>query len=52
LHSHSIDGNAVVTWRLSANSIRSGDYILQLTGRTAAGSMEDLESYNFRVLRR
>jgi len=52
LQSHSIDGSTVVTWRLPAHSIQSGDYIVQLMGQPASGSLEDVESYSFRLLRR
>jgi len=52
LQSHSIGGIAVVAWRLPARSILSGDYVVQLRGRTATGSLEDVESYGFRVLRK
>jgi polyhydroxyalkanoate synthesis regulator phasin len=52
LQSRSIRGRAVVSWRFPAHSIRSGDYIVQLTGRTAIGSQENVGSYSFRVLRR
>jgi hypothetical protein len=52
LQSQSIDGNTVVGWRVPAHSIHPGDYIVQLTGRTATPSLEDVESYSFRVLRK
>ena len=51
LKSHMIRGEAEVDWRLPANNIPSGDYIIQLNGRTATGSLEDVASYSFRVLR-
>ncbi|SRR6266851_5575085 len=50
LQSHSIGGIAVVAWHLPAHSIHSGDYVVQLAGKTATGSLEDVESYSFRVL--
>jgi hypothetical protein len=52
LQGHKIRGNFVVTWRLSADLLPSGDYVVQLKGQPAAGSLEDVESYSFRVLRR
>ena len=52
LQSHSIGGIAVVAWRLPARSILSGDYVVQLRGQTATGSLEEVESYSFRVLRK
>ncbi len=52
LQSLSIGGDEVVTWPLPAHSIHAGDYIVQLAGQTATGSVEDVESYSFRVLRR
>ncbi|MGO8731185.1 MAG: hypothetical protein ACLQVM_00125 [Terriglobia bacterium] len=51
LQSHSI-GGSVVVWPLPAHSIPPGDYIVQLTGQLAPGSLEDVASYSFRVLRR
>ena len=51
LPSHTIRGNVVVAWSLPVGSIPSGDYVVQLTGKTAAGSQEDLSSYSFRILR-
>lgn len=52
LQSRSIGGNVVVAWPLPAHSVHSGDYIVQLAGQTANGSLEGVESYSFRVLRR
>jgi anti-sigma factor RsiW len=52
LQSHSTGGSAAVTWRLPADSIHSGEYIVQLTGQPATGGPEDVESYSFRVVRR
>ncbi len=52
LQSRSINGSAVVDWRLPAASIRSGDYIVQVAGQNPNGSLEDVDSYSFRVLRR
>jgi hypothetical protein len=52
LPSRSIDGNVVVAWSLPVHSVHSGDYIVQLAGQTANGSLEDVESYSFRILRR
>jgi hypothetical protein len=52
LLSRSIGGDVVVTWPLPVHSIHSGDYIVQLAGQTANGSLEDVESYSLRVSRR
>jgi hypothetical protein len=52
LQSRRIRGGAVVSWRFPAHSVHPGDYIVQLTGRTAIGSQEDVGSFSFRVLRR
>jgi len=52
LQSHSIGDDTVVTWRLPAQSLRSGDYIVQLTGQPATGSPEDVGSYSFRLLQK
>ncbi len=52
LHSQSISGSVVISWRLPARAIESGDYVVQLIGQTAKGKRDDLESYSFRVLRR
>jgi hypothetical protein len=52
LMSQSIGGNAGVVWTLPLHSIISGDYIVQLGHRVAQGSLEDIASYSFRVLRK
>lgn len=51
LQSSSIGGQVVVAWTLAARSIQSGDYIVQLSGQAANGTLEDVESYSFRILR-
>lgn len=50
LRSHSIGGRAVVSWRFQSNSIQSGDYVVRLNGKTAAGTEENVESYSLRVV--
>jgi hypothetical protein len=50
LHSHSIGGSTIVSWRFPSNSIQPGDYVVQLSGETAAGSGEDVASYSFRAV--
>jgi len=52
LGSRSIDGDLVIIWPLTAHSIHSGDYIVQLAGEIANGNLEDVESYSLRVLRK
>jgi hypothetical protein len=52
LASRSVEGNAVVAWRLPARTLEAGDYTVDLKGRLADGSLEDAETYSFRVLRR
>jgi hypothetical protein len=52
LQSRLLGGDVVVTWPLPVRSIYSGDYIVQLAGQTAKGSLEDVESYSLRVLRK
>jgi len=44
-------GKAVV-WRLPADSINEGDYILILSGVAKNGEKEDLGSYSFTVVKR
>ena len=51
LQSYSVDGKIVVSWRFQANSIQSGDYIVRLMGKTAAGKLEKVKSYSFRAVR-
>jgi hypothetical protein len=50
LQSYSVGGEVVVTWRFQANSIQSGDYIVHLMGKTAAGKLEKVKSYSFRAV--
>jgi hypothetical protein len=52
MRSLSIGGSSAVVWSLPAQSLDSGDYIVQLKGRIAPGRLEDVASYSFRVLRR
>jgi hypothetical protein len=52
LRSHSIGGSTVVAWQIPEHVIHAGDYIVQLAGQLATGSLEDLEPYSFRVSRR
>jgi hypothetical protein len=49
LHSRSTREGAVVAWRLPARSLPAGDYVIQLSGRLASGSLEDVDSFSFRV---
>jgi hypothetical protein len=52
LSGHSIGGSAVVSWRFQSYLIQSGDYVVKLRGQTAAGKLEDVHSYSFRVARK
>jgi hypothetical protein len=52
LQTHSIGGSTVVAWSLPARSMSSGDYIVRLAGKLPTGSLENVESYSFRVLRK
>lgn len=52
LHSHSLGGSIVVSWRFRSDSIQSGDYIVRLTGEAATGKLENVESYRFRAVRK
>jgi type II secretory pathway pseudopilin PulG len=52
LRSQLIGGSAVVAWRFPSLSIHSGDYVVQLMGKTATGGLEGVESYGFRVVRK
>jgi hypothetical protein len=52
LKSNSIRGNRVVRWRLSSYSVPSGDYAVRLRGERDDASVEEAESYSFRVSRR
>jgi hypothetical protein len=52
IRSQSINGNILVHWSLPARMIPSGDYVVQLKGQLASGSLEEVESYSFRVLRK
>lgn len=40
-----------VAVKLPAQSLAKGDYIVKLTGRTASGGAEDVDSYTFSVIR-
>ncbi len=44
------NGGATVSVKIPANKLRSGDYILTLTGVDAAGSTEEINRYSFRVV--
>jgi hypothetical protein len=52
LSSRSVQGTAVVPWSLPARILDAGDYTVELKGQMADGSLEDAETYGFRVLRR
>ena len=41
----------IVMVRVPSNALRTGDYILKLTGTTAEGKIEELDPYAFRVLK-
>src|SRR5947209_17423321 len=46
------NGWRVVGLTLPSRIFKSGDYILKLSGRTASGKVEEVDSYAFRVFRR
>ena len=41
-----------VVTTISANSLKSGDYIVKLYGQSADGASESVASYSFRVVRK
>jgi hypothetical protein len=50
LQSHSGTGGVrIVTLALPSNMLKSGDYLIQLTGPSPNGTMEDVEDYRFSV---
>lgn len=42
----------VVSWGIPAQVVQPGDYIVELKGLNKRGTLEDVESYSFRVLAR
>lgn len=53
LRGRSTSGSTFVAWSLPPRSVPSGDYIIELAGRTPKkGDLEAIESYSFRVSRR
>jgi hypothetical protein len=52
LHSQNQDGKMLVAWKIPAQAVQPGDYIVQLKGLNERGGLEDVESYSFRALGR
>jgi hypothetical protein len=50
LTSRSTGGSPVVAWRFPSDSIRSGYYVVRLSGKTTTGGEDDLASYSFRAV--
>jgi hypothetical protein len=50
LRSQNQDGKTLVTWRIPAQVVQPGDYIVQLKGLNGHGGWDDVQSYSFRAL--
>jgi hypothetical protein len=52
LKSQLIGAGKCVIWRFSSDSVMTGDYVVELSGKTEDGGTAKLQVYSFRVMRR
>jgi hypothetical protein len=52
LRSRNEGGRMMVSWRIPAQAVQPGYYVVELKGRNDRGKFEHVESYSFRVLAR
>ncbi len=53
LKSHTgVQKSRIVTVRMTSSILPSGDYLIKLQGKAANGDFEDVEDYQFQVVRR